>query len=49
MMGTFQLTENDTTLVLEFFTVVEEPDGIKFNLAISRRRWCSGKNPARLS
>ncbi len=32
MMGTFQLAENDKTLVLELFTVVEEPDGIKFHL-----------------
>jgi Domain of unknown function (DUF6265) len=32
MMGTFQLEENDKTLVLELFTVVEEPDGIKFHL-----------------
>jgi hypothetical protein len=32
MMGTFQLEENDKTLVLEVFTVVDEPDGIKFHL-----------------
>jgi hypothetical protein len=32
MMGTFQLAENDKTLVLELFTLVEEPDGIKFHL-----------------
>src|SRR5271154_2653229 len=32
MMGTFQLAENDKTLVLELFTVVEDPDGIKFHL-----------------
>ena len=32
MMGTFQLAENDRTLVLELFTVVEEPGGIKFHL-----------------
>ncbi len=32
MMGTFQLAENDKTLVLELFTVVEEPEGIKFHL-----------------
>jgi Domain of unknown function (DUF6265) len=32
MMGTFQLAENDKTLVLELFTVVEEPGGIKFHL-----------------
>jgi hypothetical protein len=32
MMGTFQLAENDKTLVLELFTVVEGPDGIKFRL-----------------
>ena len=31
-MGTFQLAENDKTLVLELFTVVEEPGGIKFHL-----------------
>ena len=31
-MGTFQLEENDKTLVLELFTVVDEPDGIKFHL-----------------
>jgi hypothetical protein len=32
MMGTFQLAENDKTLVLELFTVVEGSDGIKFHL-----------------
>jgi hypothetical protein len=32
MMGTFQLAEDDKTLVLELFTVVEGPDGIKFHL-----------------
>src|SRR5208282_1708480 len=32
MLGTFQLAENDKTLVLELFTLVEEPKGIKFNL-----------------
>jgi len=32
MMGTFQLAEDDKTLVLELFTVVEDPDGIKFHL-----------------
>jgi uncharacterized protein DUF6265 len=32
MMGTFQLAENDKTLVLELFTVVDEPEGIKFHL-----------------
>jgi Domain of unknown function (DUF6265) len=32
MMGTFQLAENDKTLVLELFTVVEESGGIKFHL-----------------
>jgi Domain of unknown function (DUF6265) len=32
MLGTFQLAENDKTLVLELFTVVDEPDGIKFHL-----------------
>ena len=32
MMGTFQLAENNKTLVLELFTVVDEPDGIKFHL-----------------
>jgi Domain of unknown function (DUF6265) len=29
MLGTFQLTEGDKTLVLELFTMVEETDGIK--------------------
>jgi hypothetical protein len=32
MMGTFQLAENNKTLVLELFTVVEESDGIKVHL-----------------
>jgi len=32
MMGTFQLEENDKTLVLEIFTVVEGSDGIKIHL-----------------
>jgi hypothetical protein len=32
MLGTFQLAEGDKTLVLELFTLVEGPDGIKFNL-----------------
>src|SRR5271154_1142266 len=32
MMGTFQLEEDDKTLVLELFTVVAEPGGIKFHL-----------------
>jgi len=32
MLGTFQLTEGDKTLVLEMFTLVESPDGIQFNL-----------------
>jgi hypothetical protein len=32
MMGTFQLAENDKTLVLELFTVVDGADGIKFRL-----------------
>jgi hypothetical protein len=32
MMGTFQLEENDKTLVLELFTVVDGPEGIKFHL-----------------
>ncbi len=32
MLGTFQLAENDKTLVLELFTLVEEADGIKFDL-----------------
>jgi len=31
-MGTFQLEENDKTLVLEVFTVVEGPEGIKIHL-----------------
>jgi len=34
MTGTFQLTENDKTLVLELFTLVEAPDGI--NLYVRR-------------
>ena len=29
MLGTFQLIENDSTLVIELFTLVEKPDGIK--------------------
>jgi hypothetical protein len=32
MLGTFQLAENDKTLVLEFVTLVAGPDGIKFHL-----------------
>jgi hypothetical protein len=32
MLGVFQLAENDKTLVLELFTVVDESDGIKFHL-----------------
>lgn len=32
MVGTFQLAEGDKTLVLEMFTLVEGPDGIKFIL-----------------
>ena len=32
MLGTFQLAENDKTLVLELFTIVDESDGIKFHL-----------------
>jgi Domain of unknown function (DUF6265) len=32
MVGTFQLTEGDKTLVLEFFTLTEESDGIKLYL-----------------
>ena len=32
MMGTFQLEENDKTLVLEVFAVVDSPDGIKIHL-----------------
>ena len=32
MMGTFQLTENDTTLVLELFTLVQQSDGIKLRI-----------------
>jgi hypothetical protein len=32
MMGTFQLVENDKTLVLELFTVVEETGVIRFHL-----------------
>jgi Domain of unknown function (DUF6265) len=30
MVGTFQLAENDETLVIELFTLVEKPDGISF-------------------
>jgi uncharacterized protein DUF6265 len=32
LMGTFQLVETDKTLVVELFTIVDEPDGIKFRL-----------------
>ncbi len=32
MLGTFQLTENDKTLVVELFTLVEKPDGVQFHL-----------------
>lgn len=32
MLGTFQLTENDKTLVIELFTLVEKPDGIELRL-----------------
>ncbi len=32
MLGSFQLTEGGKTLVLEFFTLTEEPDGIKLYL-----------------
>jgi hypothetical protein len=32
MLGTFQLTENDKTLVVELFTLVEKPDGIELRL-----------------
>jgi hypothetical protein len=32
MLGAFQLAENDKTLVLEVFTVMDEQDGIKFHL-----------------
>lgn len=32
MLGTFQLTEGDKTLVLELFTVVDDADGIKLYL-----------------
>jgi hypothetical protein len=32
MMGTFQLAENDKTLVLELFTVVDGPGGMEFHL-----------------
>jgi hypothetical protein len=30
MVGTFRLVENDKTLVIELFTLVERPDGIDF-------------------
>jgi Domain of unknown function (DUF6265) len=32
MLGTFQLVENDKTLVLELFTVVEDETGVKLRL-----------------
>jgi len=32
MLGTFQLTENDKTLVVELFTLVEKPDGVHFHI-----------------
>jgi len=32
MLGTFQLTESGNTLVLELFTLAEDPDGIKLHL-----------------
>jgi uncharacterized protein DUF6265 len=32
MLGTFQLTESENTLVLELFTLAEETDGIKLHL-----------------
>lgn len=32
MLGTFQLTENDKTLVIELFTLLEKPDGIELRL-----------------
>jgi hypothetical protein len=32
MLGTFQLAENDKTLVLELFTVVDESDGTRLHL-----------------
>jgi hypothetical protein len=32
MLGTFQLIENDKTLVIELFTLVEKPDGIELRL-----------------
>lgn len=32
MLGTFQLTENDKTLVVELFALVEKPDGIELRL-----------------
>ena len=32
MLGTFQLAENDKTLVLELFTLVEDADGIKLHI-----------------
>ncbi|MGA2511240.1 MAG: DUF6265 family protein [Candidatus Acidiferrales bacterium] len=32
MLGTFQLVENDKTLVLELFTLVETPAGIEFHI-----------------
>jgi Domain of unknown function (DUF6265) len=32
MLGTFQLTENGKTLVVELFTLVQKPDGVQFHL-----------------
>lgn len=32
MLGTFQLAEGDKTLVLELFTLVESPEGVKIHL-----------------
>jgi hypothetical protein len=32
MVGTFRLVENEKTLVIEMFTLVEKPDGINFYL-----------------
>jgi hypothetical protein len=32
MLGTFQLTENDKTLVIELFSLVEKPEGIELRL-----------------
>jgi len=32
MLGTFQVTENGETLVVELFALVQKPDGVQFHL-----------------